>query len=422
MSIYDPPQNPPRPDRKRDPVFIWPVPEKADYLFWVEMDMKLPANQSFTYGDAPTGSIANYTDHKLVYVTPQDANNISRWFYASNRTNEDNYNFEFSSVDMGGRRFDTVTRHYLVPREDFSESLPAAGAAMPTGPSGKFTGLGYVLMSRGQKRTDDQTFDSLFVIEQRVYVKKVTISQLGFDETSRANLASVSTWFYRGEEVTAGVTVETVFSDPGHSYWDAGITVSGGEGIGYVREGQQLSDDWFVVTQRQVIRGAHSGGVITVDDYETTVNYFWPPVLSVLEFMDWDRVDGGVDIFPRVEFDPEGYSGPCNATVVRTWKPTKFTGLTTEQMNPRGIYYSSPFFRLNIPPCLHTQQSAVCDIGNTDPVYDENVGSSRCYPPTNYTSWPATIVAEDDQTSFRGGFLRTTLTVSKPDSDHDECV
>ena len=33
---------------------------------------------------------------------------------------------------------------------------------------------------------------------------------------------------------------------------------------------------------------------------------------------------------------------------------------------------------------------------------------------TNYTDWPASITAADDQEPFRGGYLRTTRTASKP--------
>lgn len=83
-------------------------------------------------------------------------------------------------------------------------------------------------------------------------------------------------------------------------------------------------------------------------------------------------------------------------------------------MLPTRIYYSSPFFSLNIPECLHGAQSIVCDIGNSDPVYDQNSGSARTFAATNYTTWPANIVAYDDQEPFRGGFLRTTKTIYKP--------
>ena len=43
-------------------------------------------------------------------------------------------------------------------------------------------GSGYVLAERDESRTESQQIDNLYVIEKRVYVKKTTMSSLGYDE------------------------------------------------------------------------------------------------------------------------------------------------------------------------------------------------------------------------------------------------
>ena len=515
--------SPRRPAPQVNPVFIWPTPNKADLMFWVEQSGDLPKNKGWAYGDSYRDAVT-YPNHKLVFVSPESPDTWSRWFYVSDRIEEDNYNFTYQQCDIGGRQFDVATRTYVSLRSAFDETAMQAGTAMPTGPTGKFTDAGYVLMTREVQRVGQPELDSLYVIENQVFIKKVTLTSLGFDELSGRNLSAASTWHYRGEIVSAGRSIQELVSDPTHPYWNialeeevgfgagftlatpdpdadgtylkvadtlmdgkplytddgnaidggtlryilwsdtfnlwllyvvisgfpgtytpvfqsaddtafpdeaawelygggaATLTFSGGLGTGYtngvLRECRQLSDDWWLVSSKAIISGVADGaGGITVRTYETTVNYSWPPVLSVLEFMDWDKNDGGIFIAPRVEMDPEGYSGPCSATVYVTWKPTPYTGLETEQMNPRGIYYASPFFRLNVPPCLHTEKDVVCDILSLlDPVWDQNTGSSRTYDATNYTVWPATIVAEDNQTPSRSGYLRTKVVVNQPDS------
>lgn len=407
----------PGPDQSaaRQPVLTFVSPDAQDILFYELRDRKLPKNKDFTYG-TPHPDTSQFPNHELVYVTEENEKGWSRFYYAATRETQDNYNFEYQQVDIGGRQFDTVVRTYIYKRQEFSATGFQAGTPMPVGPDNKFNGLGYVLMSRTTQRIGEQVLDSLFVVEQRTFIKKVTITQLGYDELSRKNLRSVSTWYYRGEEVAPDLSVEAAFADTGNSFWAPALVTASGVTTGVVRDGQQLSDDWFVVVSKETISGTLEGGSIKVNSYNTTTDYFWPPVLSVLEFMNWTRLDGGVDIFPRVEFSPDGYRGPCRALVEEFWRPTAFTGLDPKQMNPRGIVYSAPFFRLNIPPCLHPNVQAVCDIGTEDQVYAQNTGSLRNYAATNYTTWPASIVAVDEQKPFRGGYLRTRITVYPPDA------
>ena len=70
--------NPPRPRTPApqiDPVFLWPTPDKTDYLFFVERNGDLPANQQWSFGD-PFPDRLKYPNHKLVFVAPQT---VDKW-------------------------------------------------------------------------------------------------------------------------------------------------------------------------------------------------------------------------------------------------------------------------------------------------------------------------------------------------------
>lgn len=392
------------------PVHVFPTPDKRDLLFFVEVDARLPKYKpgTWTYGDAYRDAV-KYPNHKLVYVSQQTEQNWERRYYAASRADQDNYNFEFSSADMGGRRFPTVNRTYLSLRADFNATAPAAGAAMPVGPDNKFDGLGYVLMGRVEQRTGDETLDSIFVAETYSYVQKSSTVDIGVDPLNGRPLAKTTTFYYATEANVGGtgLTAAALFAASTNSYW--GIQSSG-----YQRSGQQISADWYVIDAEQVIAGTASGGGLIIAEYETTENHYWPPVLDTLEPMDWERRDGGEDIFYRILFDPEGYNGPCTARVTLTWKSTPFTGLAVDTMQPQRIYYGSPFFTLNVPECLHASLNVICDIGTSDPVYKQNTGSSRNFPATSPATRPASVIAVDDQKPYRGGYLRTTMEVDEP--------
>lgn len=171
MAIPPTPERSSRPSRKIDPVFIWPVPEKADYLFWVEMDMKLPANRSFTYGTAHPDA-TTYPNHKLVYVAPQNEDNISRWFYASNRTNENSYNWQLVNNN-------TIQRTYLVLRSDYPSATPVVGTADPSA-----TFASYVFAGESVSRTDTE-LDSRYVLVTRTYSIGTLISYQWDDAIER---------------------------------------------------------------------------------------------------------------------------------------------------------------------------------------------------------------------------------------------
>ena len=160
------PQAPHRQDRK-----VFPTPLIGDVLFSEVRDCNrilIPE-----YG-TPHPDTNKWPNHKLVYVRPVDIdrNEIFEFFYAANRENQDEYNFELGTTQIGGLLLNSVTRTYVTLRSEFdpaSDEL-VVGATMPNVPEDKFEGT-WTLYNAEQKRIGEQELDSLFVAEQRLYIK-----------------------------------------------------------------------------------------------------------------------------------------------------------------------------------------------------------------------------------------------------------
>lgn len=405
----------PNPQPTRQRVFTAATPKVADSLFY-----ELKEKSRIVIPETGTLHPDTVTSPNFAfchYETVDEQGDWLRLWYIAPRADQDDYNWEFTSADIGGTRFNAVARTYVTPRSlintnaadyaGFDPDVPAMGAAMPNVPKDRFTGS-YVLAERKEVRSGDPKIDSLFVIDQHVYVKRVSIAEGQFDEVCRRNLTTTQTLYYSGETIPGtGKTIDELTADGDNTYW-------GLQADGLLREWKQLSATWFAVTEREVVAGTFVGGVVEISSFSGNIGYSWPAVLDNIELMDWRRRDGQTEIHPKVTYDPEGYSGPCACTTTRTWSKTAFVIPKVDQMLPTGIYYSSPFYNLNVPECLHGAITVQCDIGNTDPTYTQNVGSARTFEATNYVVWPSTITAYDNQEEFRGGFLRTVRVVSKP--------
>jgi len=357
--------------------------------------------------------LETFKDHVFVFAEPlqNEREDLYTCYFAAPRENQDSYNWEAVKADMGGTKFDAVQRTYVIERSQYSINSPAMGSAMPDVPVGMFAS-GFILAVKQQQRLGKE-FDSWFVIETRTYVKKTTITQIGVDSLNGEPLTATTTLFHKDEIVASGLSAAQLFALPDNAYW-------GLQATGFQVSGRQLSSEWYEIASEKVIGGTFFGGEVAVGTYTTNDNYYWPPVLRTIEFLDWERKKGGSDIFPRLEFKPEGYQGPTLTTITRRWKSTPYTIPVVAQMQPRRIYYASPFFTLNVPECLHSVVTCVCDIGSGDETYTVNSGSSRTYAATTLsngtacTTWPATLTAFDDQEPFRGGYLRTTRVVTSP--------
>lgn len=155
-------------------------------------------------------------------------------------------------------------------------------------------------------------------------------------------------------------------------------------------------------------------GPFTTRSYDTYQNFTWPAVLNNVEMMNWTRRDGGIDTYPMPVWTRYAYSGPCKATITETWSNSEITLPTVERMIPLPVAYSCPAFRISIGPSLHDEGEFSCDFGTNHSVYENNLGSSRTFPATNYLDWPANILVSATQTPYRGGYLLRTIRVYQP--------
>ena len=320
-------------------------------------------------------------------------------------------NWEFATCSIGGQRFDGITRTFIYPAGEFSATAPPNGSAMPIGADDLFKDAGYILTGRRAARAGMQ-LEPVFKVEVREYVKRVTLANVGIDGNNGLPLFDRTTLYHAAEPVPGtgppNLTAAALFAAPANAFW--GIQASGFE-----NSGSQLSAEWYALTASQVVAGAIAGGVVAVStDVPSNDAYYWPAVLQYVDFLDWTRRAGGADTFPLIVYKHEAYNGPCRTLTTRTWSKAPFAIPVVEQMLPNSAHYSSPFFTFSIPECLHGDIPCRCDIGNSDPTYTPNTGSLRIFKATNFTDWPASIIAYDDQKPYRGGFMRTRIQVFSP--------
>lgn len=160
---------------KRQDTRILVTPLVGDVLFFQIEDC---SRKNFPEYGTPHPDTNRWPDHKLVYIkavtdASVDRDNIYEFYYAANRENQDLYNFTSGWEQIGNVMVPSVKRIYVTPREDFSATAPAIGSAMPNVPTNKFAS-GYILHKKEQIKAENE-LDSLFVIEERTYVKPVTV-------------------------------------------------------------------------------------------------------------------------------------------------------------------------------------------------------------------------------------------------------
>ena len=249
------------------------------------------------YG-TPHPDSANFPNFKLGLIKNADdeQGQFQLWYYVKDRgegsqdDSQDDYNWEFQAAGVGNSRYDSVVRTYVIARTDYNEANPAINDAMPVTDSDPFELADkYVLFEKKQVRSGDETLDSLYVVEQRTYVKKVPIRRVDLDETFDEALRSKETIFYQGEvpqktfifgetdttkPVDNAKTTKQTFAlgksatstaDPTNIVPDDnGIVPFFGTSIvtvtstsnkyGVLCEGRQISDNWYAVSERELIK------------------------------------------------------------------------------------------------------------------------------------------------------------------------
>lgn len=225
----------------------FPTPRMEDRIITQVEDIQRPKNADGVTvfpakGDPHPDS--RFPNHRFAHAEKASDDGQKYFFhYIAEREEQDTYNWEFTEADIGGTKFNAVTRDYLVLREDFSP-LVSMGSLMPNTPTDVFSGS-YVLAERKQIRANDPIVDSLFVIDRRVYVVRSTMSEVRYDEATGRGDVDTTDLYYSGESL-GGTTVNALFDDPTHSYW-------GLQTDGTIRSGQQLSTYWFAVKTASVI-------------------------------------------------------------------------------------------------------------------------------------------------------------------------
>lgn len=418
----------------------FPTPEIADVLLSQVLDFGT-ADNVVTYGD--TCKHKDYLTHTVVAIEPVPESGYEhfRVWYAADRSDQDNYNFSHSHVGIGGVQYESVTRTYIIPRSSYDPDSPAHGATMPDVPASQFGGT-YRLASKSQGRISERTvrghsspqLDSKYIVETRVYIKDVTLTTSSYDDATNGLLFTNRKLWFRGDSYSNAidsnpVNIETAVADSG--YWGVSST-----GIKITFD--QLNSEVWVVTEQDMISqdldgtGNVYGGTV-VRTYETKTQYNWPSVLgddgstnmtaSGVEIMDWELKEGGTRNYPRVGYSKIGGSYNCRTTIHEEYlTPTQLAAAdgaagsldNIDNLFPARVVYPSPWVPINIPPCLHPSVVFVSDTGANDPTFDENTGSSRTFPATAETDWPASLVIDSPVVPWRGGYLARRVTVYEP--------
>lgn len=167
---------------ERVQIRISPTPLAGDLLFYEVHDGNFARNNKFEYGEEHWIP-SLYPNHRLVFCSPEDAKGMRKWFYAADRTKEDEYNWE---IGQGQE----LNRYYLVRRSlYYGRSLAEAASADPE----VVDEFGYppiaTLDSRFSKYgfADDTVMEapeelrSLYIVVKRRYLRPI-VSEIIYDE------------------------------------------------------------------------------------------------------------------------------------------------------------------------------------------------------------------------------------------------
>lgn len=112
---------------EREYVLTFPTPKLRDLIFYEVRDSDLPVNDwqnlPENYGETEHPDKAQFPDHVLTLITAGDERGRQKWWYAADREDQDDYNYQFSFPYAGFREFPRITRYYVFRRADY-EALP----------------------------------------------------------------------------------------------------------------------------------------------------------------------------------------------------------------------------------------------------------------------------------------------------------
>ena len=406
-----------KPDSTRQSILSFISPDLSDLFFWEHVTLSRvgPTNVKdhavYGYGK-PHHNTGMYPDHTVVFLkhdplykgVDEDSKRY-RVYYAAKRVNQDAYNFTWTAADLGGKggaKYDAVSRTYVVLRSEFEEDTPSIGSVMTDTDDAVFD-TGMVLASRKVVRIGEQELDSLFVVEQRTYVRRVTITTNNTDGATGGVVQTSESLYYRGEIYPPTSTaIEVAVADP--SEWGAN---SAGESV----ESKQLTDNWFSVVTTDIVPSG-------LPSYTTYENFSWPTVIQKdsFTFSSVGKVNGGDTVSIKIDPFRKQYSGPTKTRYTQYWSVSAAVSLPVPvKFTTRDIDYSGVRYRVAMKDVLVKSDFNYYEgftIGHA--VYHPGLYVWHCFP-TTMTDWPAgpTIVGAKRE-PYRGGFLTTIKEVYSP--------
>lgn len=194
----------------RDVVRLFPTPDVRDKLVYIEKDSKLPANQSFVYGQAHPDPI-KYPGYKMVLYSPETEERWARWWFTNERQDQDAYNYEIDGEDR-------VIRTYLFPREaypDDYDTLPFASDDPAFGSRYQFT---HEIIGRAP-----QEYDGYFVEVKRIYQELIKERHYYDDDLDR-DVVETRQIIEKGSNTESSTPGRTVEIDPQNTFYDIRTT------------------------------------------------------------------------------------------------------------------------------------------------------------------------------------------------------
>ena len=471
---------------RRQRIIEFSTPKVADLVVIEVVDasknLKSAASADNTaFGTAHPDS-NNFPNHKLAFIKSAEDENgqFQLWYYIIDRSDQDDYNWEYKTAGVCNSRYDTVVRTYITLRSSYDEADPAPNSAMPISTSDPFaSGDNYVLFEKNQTRSGDNTLDTLYVVDQRVYVKKNPFRNIHIDDTfpydvtptnasvdspgggsatdpAYGALLEKETLFYKDETIKAttvfqlpgaltddvdtevatsgSVNAKTAFRDPDLQF-ASGISASGTtnfwgtDELGIKREGTQISENWYSLNERQVVPPVNTtSGAVTLANYTTNERYAFPAVLDPtprgmfggqngVVGHTWRRKKGGGDTVVFPVYKREAYDGPCKHVREITWRKQKWTDSDLTDLNPMHPLPIHFVTPLNTTSVKPTLHGDMQLKIDTGSNHPvyHHTRATFTYWATNYTDWPEKLVILDTQKPFRGGYLREKVTVYPPE-------
>lgn len=483
---------------RRQRVFEFATPKVADLVVVEVVDVSRKAGSAETISDSAYGSnhpnTDKFPDFKLVLIknADEDQGQFQYWYYVKDRASQDDYNWEFQAAGGSNPLYDTVVRTYVTLRSGYETNSPKIGyntsvdteallnlgqkkdnnTFMPSGDTDvtPFSGTvlagtdssgaailatrtngvkydtDYILFERRQVRSGEETLDSLYVVEQRVFIKKIPIRGTDVDAEFNFALRSKQTIFHKDElpvkTTVFGESDTTLPTNPSKNtsqvfalgnaataqgaipFFGSKLIDGGGSNkFGILCEGRQLSDNWYSISEKEVVK---TDANKLIRSYTTYQNYTWPAVLDRIADENWTRNDGGTDTIVYPIYKRGAYSGPTKVLVQLYWtdSDTGFPTSTSQDgghthigtinpMLPEPLVFQTPIATVNVPPTLHNQILVTATTGSNHPVYNY-IGTRWLFLKTNHVDWPDTIIIADSQRPYRGGFLREKITAYKP--------